>query len=256
MAINIIVVGAAGKMGREIIKIIREKKHALTAAIDQFNDPSADPTGLLIENNLERRIKDSDVTVEFTSAAATMEHIKINEKHGKPAVIGTTGLSTEQVSQIRSAASAISVVFSPNMSIGVNLLFKLTELAAKIIRDDFDAEVLEAHHHFKKDAPSGTAMKLVEILAKELGRDMKKDIVYGREGLVGERKKREIGVMSIRAGDIVGEHTVLLAGQGERIELIHRATDRSSLARGAVLAAEWVVKQKPGLYSMYDVLGL
>jgi 4-hydroxy-tetrahydrodipicolinate reductase len=171
-------------------------------------------------------------------------------------VIGTTGFSSDELHELRSLARQVPCVFSPNMSVGVNLLYKVIGEMAKTLGDDYDIEVIEAHHRLKKDAPSGTALKIAEVLARAVNRDLNQVGVYARKGLVGERKKQEIGIQTIRAGDIVGDHTVLFGGMGERIEITHRASSRDTFARGALRAARWVVKQPPGLYDMMDVLNL
>jgi 4-hydroxy-tetrahydrodipicolinate reductase len=171
-------------------------------------------------------------------------------------VIGSTGFSPEEMEEIRDLTGNVPCVLAPNMSVGVNVLFKVIRTVAEILGDDYDVEILEAHHHLKKDAPSGTAMKMAHIIAEALGRDLDEVGIYERKGLIGERPRREIGIQTLRAGDIVGEHTVLFGAVGERLELIHRAHSRDNFAKGAIRAAKWVVEQKPGLYDMQDVLGL
>lgn len=263
MSIKITIIGAAGRMGRELIKAVQEKQFELSGAVDKtlIGSDSGEVAGIgknniIITDNLEKIIQQSNITVDFTSPEATINNLKLNLKYQVPVVIGTTGLSDAQKKEVEKIAMSIPIVFSPNMSVGVNLLFKLTELAAQVMQDGFDVEIIEAHHRKKKDSPSGTAVRLAEIVAKELKRDVKKDIVYGREGLVGERTDKEIGVLAIRGGDIVGEHTVMFAGIGERVELIHRMSSRYTLAKGAIKAAQWLVnKKQPGLYTMFDVLG-
>lgn len=262
MTIKVIVVGACGRMGREIIKVINESKLDLAGAVDCMNigADSGEIAGLgknniLITDKFLDVIENGDVIIEFSSPEATVEHLHIN-KIKKPVVIGTTGLKEEEQKVLKEASQFVPIVFSPNMSVGVNLLFKLTELTSKVLNSGFDVEIIEAHHRLKKDAPSGTANKLLEIITHQLKRDKEKDAVYGRCGMIGERKDSEIGVMAVRGGDIVGEHTVMFAGIGERLELIHRASSRQTFAKGAVRAAQWLVLQKPGLYSMFDVLGL
>jgi 4-hydroxy-tetrahydrodipicolinate reductase len=171
-------------------------------------------------------------------------------------VIGTTGFSAAELDEVRSLARQVPCVCSPNMSVGVNLIYKVIGEMAKTLGDDYDIEVIEAHHRLKKDAPSGTALKIAEVLARSVNRDLNQVGVYARKGLIGERKKGEIGIQSIRAGDIVGDHTIIFGGMGERIEVTHRASSRDTFARGALRAARWVVRQPPGLYDMMDVLGL
>lgn len=264
MSIKIVVIGASGRMGRELVKAVQDRKAVLYGAVDRVltGSDSGEVAGLgknnvQITDDLEKVIQGADVTIDFTAPESTASNLKLNQKYRVPAVIGTTGLSGDQKQQLSDTARDIPIVFSPNMSVGVNLLFKLTELAARVLQTGYDVEVIEAHHRKKKDSPSGTAVKLVEILAEQLQRDMHKDIIYGREGLVGERTDREIGVMAVRGGDIVGEHTVMFAGIGERVELVHKASSRYTLAKGALHAAFWLTQnKKPGLYSMFDVLGL
>jgi len=262
MAIKTTVIGAAGRMGKNIINAIHqsdelqivgavEKRDNHAVGKDSGEIAGTGKNNIIITDNLENIIKDSDVTIEFTSPEATMENIKLNEKYLKPAVIGTTGFSNEQKDIITEISKKIPIVLSPNMSIGVNLLFKLVEITARALGKNYDVEIVEAHHRFKKDAPSGTAKKLSEIICDTLGI---KNRLPGREGFTGERTDNEMGIFAVRAGDIVGEHTVIFGGIGERIELIHRAHSRMTFAQGAVIAAIFIVKQNPGLYSMLDVL--
>jgi 4-hydroxy-tetrahydrodipicolinate reductase len=196
------------------------------------------------------------VLIEFTHPEPTIKHLKEAAAAGKAMVIGTTGLSPQQVEELKGLAARTRVVFAPNMSVGVNLMFKVVEQIAQVLSEGYDVEIVEAHHRMKKDAPSGTALKLAQIIALALGRDLDKVGVYGRQGITGERTKEEIGIMTVRAGDIVGEHNVTFCGIGERLEVIHRAHNRDNFARGAVRAAQWIVAQPPGLYDMQDVLGL
>jgi 4-hydroxy-tetrahydrodipicolinate reductase len=187
---------------------------------------------------------------------ASLEHIRTCAELGKAAVIGSTGFSPDQLSKLAKEVQKIPCVLSPNMSIGVNLCFKILAEVAKTIGEDYDMEIVEAHHRMKKDAPSGTAMKMAQVIAQAVNRNLDEVGVYARKGMIGERSKKEIGIQTLRAGDIVGEHTVMFAGKGERIEITHRAHSRDTFAAGAVRAAKWVVGQKPGLYDMQDVLGL
>jgi len=259
---KVIVLGAAGKMGKNIIMAINESKELeLVGAIEKKGHPaigmdSGENAGIgknqiLITDNLENIISNADLTIDFTSPLSSIENIKINHKYKKPAVIGTTGFSNEQLNLIKDLSKDIPILLSPNMSIGVNLLFNLVKIAAEKLGKDYDVEIIELHHRLKKDAPSGTALKIKDIIAKELGIE---NIIYGREGITGERSKNEIGVFAVRAGDIVGEHTVIFATTGERIEITHRASSRMTFAKGAVKAALFIIQQKPGLYSMQDVL--
>lgn len=197
-----------------------------------------------------------DVLIDFTSPQATMAHLEICLRNYKAMVIGTTGLSNEQQRSIAEAAEEIPIVCAPNMSVGVNLCLKLLQDAAKVLGDEVDIEITEAHHRFKKDAPSGTALKMGSIIADALGRDLEECAVYGREGLSDERERKTIGFATVRAGDIVGDHTVTFAGLGERVEITHKASSRMTFASGALRAAQWLAGKERGLYSMQDVLGL
>ena len=201
-------------------------------------------------------IDDFDVLIDFTRPEATLSHLEICRAAGRAMVIGTTGFDAEQKAAIGKAALEIPVVFAPNMSIGVNLCFKLLDIAARVLRDGVDIEVIEAHHRHKIDAPSGTALRMGEVVADALGRDLKTCAVFGREGVTGERNPDTIGFETIRAGDIVGEHTVMFAGLGERVEITHKASSRMTFARGAVRAAKWLEGRTSGLYDMQDVLEL
>jgi 4-hydroxy-tetrahydrodipicolinate reductase len=176
-------------------------------------------------------------------------------EHKRPIVIGSTGFSADEMDRIRKFAQNVPCVLAPNMSVGVNVMFKLLKIVAETLGDDYDVEILEVHHRLKKDAPSGTALKMAQVVAEALGRELDEVGIYERKGLIGERSKKEIGIQALRAGDIVGEHTVIFGAVGERLELIHRAHSRDNFARGAIRAAKWVVRQEPGLYDMQDVLG-
>ena len=212
--------------------------------------------GIKIIDNLEKIIDKGEVVVEFSAPQATIEHLKIARKHKKAMVIGTTGFTDEEKKVIDKAKKEIPFVYSPNMSVGINLLFKITDGVAKVIGKDYDLEIIEAHHRKKKDAPSGTAIKLAAILARATNRSLDKVATFGRKGLTGERPKDTIGIHAIRGGDIVGEHTVIFAGKGERIELTHRASSRDTFAQGALRASKFIVKRPLGLYDMGDVLGI
>jgi 4-hydroxy-tetrahydrodipicolinate reductase len=209
-----------------------------------------------IAGSLEEVIDQADVLIDFTAPQATLENIRIAAQQGKAMVIGTTGITGDVLKELETLARKIRCVFAPNMSVGVNVMFKIAAEMARILGDDYDMEILETHHRLKKDAPSGTAMRLAHILADTVGRDLGKVGVYERKGIIGERTDEEIGIQTWRAGDITGEHTVMFGGIGERLELIHRAHNRDNFARGAVRAAIWVTKQPEGLYDMQDVLGL
>jgi len=213
-------------------------------------------TGTQVTDDLRRIVERSDVVVDFTAPAATVEAARLCGAVGKAMVVGTTGWSGEQQVQFEAAVQGIPCVLAPNYSVGVNLLFKLVEEAARILGEGYDVEIVEAHHHFKKDAPSGTAVGLAQAAARGLHRNLDEVAVYGREGIVGERRTEEIGIHAIRAGDMVGDHTVLFGGIGERIELVHRAQSRDTFAQGALRAVRFVAKAPPGLYDMGDVLGI
>lgn len=212
--------------------------------------------GVPITDNLAALLVHGEVVIDFSSPEATLNHLRLAAQHRRAMVIGTTGFSPAQLEEVKSLVSQVPCVMSPNMSVGVNLIYKVISEMAKTLGDEYDIEVIEAHHHLKKDAPSGTALKIAEVLAKAVNRDLNQVGVYARQGLIGERKKGEIGIQTIRAGDIVGDHTVLFGGMGERIEVTHRASSRDTFAGGALRAARWVVQQPPGLYDMMDVLGL
>jgi len=236
--IRVALIGAAGRMGQAIINAAETEGIAVVTKID-LSDKIA--------------FADADVAIDFSHADAATSICAVATKSKTPLVIGTTGHSAKQRDDIVAASKQIPVVLASNFSVGVNALFALTENAAKILGEDFDLEIVEAHHRMKKDAPSGTAKTLVEILQRAR---QTKILRHGREGIVGERGKSEIGIHSVRGGDVVGDHTVIFAGQGERLELTHRASSRETFARGAIRAARWVIGKSPGLYDMRDVLGL
>jgi 4-hydroxy-tetrahydrodipicolinate reductase len=206
-------------------------------------------------DELSSVLADFDVLIDFTVPQATMENIELCAEHGKRMVIGTTGLSDQQRESLQKAGKKTAIVFAPNMSVGVNLCFKLLDIAARVMNEDIDIEIVEAHHRHKVDAPSGTALRMGEVVANALGRDLKDCAVYGREGITGARDRNTIGFETIRAGDIVGEHTVMFAGIGERVEISHKASSRMTFAKGAVRAAQWIMQHKTGVYDMQDVLG-
>ena len=254
-------------MGKTIQEVIATTAGiTLGAAIEQSNSPALGldagevagigRLGVTITDNIEAIMDDFDVLIDFTQADAVLENLEQCRVNKKRVVIGTTGLSAEQQQVISSASRDIAIVFAPNMSAGVNLCFKLAELAAGVIGDNTDIEIIEAHHNRKIDAPSGTALRLGEIVAATLGRDLAECAVYGRQGVTGPRAPETIGFETIRAGDIVGEHTVMFAGEGERVEIRHVATSRKTFAGGAVRAAQWIMSKDIGLYNMQDVLGL
>ena len=263
--IKAIVIGAAGKMGSRIIHIIQETSSiSLYRAVERPDHPSigkdiGEVIGLgkmsiPLEGDLNKA--GGDVIINFTNPKTSLESLEFAKETGSAIVIGTTGLSPEQMERVRDLSNGVRCVFSPNMSVGVNVMFRIVQEVARVLGPEYDVEIFEAHHRLKKDSPSGTAVKLGELIAKAVGREFGKVGVYGRKGMVGERTKEEIGMQVIRAGDIVGEHTVLFGGIGERLEIIHRAHSRDNFARGAIRAAVWVVNQPNGLYDMQDVLGL
>lgn len=264
---RIAIVGAAGRMGRTLIEtIVQHPEASLTAAIEQPANPSigsdagevagVGQLNVTINDSLQAVLDDFDVLIDFTIASATEKHLAICADAGKRLVIGTTGLSASQNDQIKAAGEQIGVVYAPNYSVGVNATFKLLEVAAKIFGDSVDIEITEAHHRHKVDAPSGTALKMGEVIAGALDRKLEDVAIYGREGQTGERDRQTIGFSTIRGGDIIGEHQVMFAGQGERLEITHRAQSRANFAEGAVRAAVWIADQQPGVFDMQDVLGL
>ena len=263
--INAIVVGAAGKMGGRVIHIIKETQLIeLHRAIERPDHPSIGKDigeivglgkmGVSLEGSLTK--EGGDVIINFSNAQASLESLEFAKETGLAIVIGTTGLSSEQMERVKELSKSIRCVFAPNMSVGMNVMFRIVQEVAHVLGPEYDIEILEAHHRLKKDSPSGTAVKIGELISDAIGRDFGKVGVYGRRGMVGERTREEIGMQVIRAGDIVGEHTVLFGGVGERLEIIHRSHTRDNFARGAIRAALWVVNQPNGLYDMQDVLGL
>lgn len=265
--IKAIVAGAAGRMGIRIINMIHENDDIiLKGAFEHPDHPSLNQdsgvTAGIGENNIKiagslmEIADDGDVVIDFTAPEATLKNMKTASEKGLSMVIGTTGISGDLLEEIKGYAKNVRCVLAPNMSLGVNVMFKIAGEMARILGEDYDIEVIEAHHRFKKDAPSGTAVRLSNILAESMGRDLDKVGVYERKGVIGERSKEEIGIQTLRAGDITGDHTVMFGGIGERLELTHRAHNRDNFARGAVRAALWVVKQPDGMYDMQNVLGL
>ncbi|MBI3541547.1 MAG: 4-hydroxy-tetrahydrodipicolinate reductase [Deltaproteobacteria bacterium] len=256
---KIIVMGAAGRMGSQIIANIPAFKDLkLVGAIESAGNAALgqEVGGVKITDSLDKIVGQADVVIDFTSPAITVSNLEMIAKHQKAAVLGTTGHSPEQKKSIEALAKKIPIVMASNMSVGMNVMWKLIQDAAKALGSGFDIEVVEMHHRLKKDAPSGTAMTTAEVLAHATGRNLAKDAVYHREGLIGERKPNEIGIQTLRGGDVVGDHTVYFAGTGEMLTVTHRATSRDTFAQGALRAAAWLVGQKAHLYSMKDVLGL
>lgn len=242
--LRLLINGSKGRMGQTIIACAnQDPETVVTGTVD-----TGDDLGAVIEN--------CDAIIEFSHHDVTQQVADICVAHKKVLVIGTTGHTDAQVETIRKAAQFIPIVFAPNFSIGVNTLFWLTRKATEILGPDFDLEVVEMHHHLKKDAPSGTAKRLAEILAEVRNLSYNQNVVHGRHGIVGERTQTEIGMHAIRGGDVVGDHTVIYAASGERVELTHKASSRETFARGSIRAAKWASQQAPGLYDMQDVLGL
>jgi 4-hydroxy-tetrahydrodipicolinate reductase len=265
--VRAIVAGAAGRMGKRIINMIGQTDGIeLAGAFEHQGHPAvgqdagavagSKPAGFLIAGSLKDVMDQGDVIIDFTGPEATLEHIWLAATQGLSMVIGTTGITGKALLDVERLGRQIRCVMSPNMSVGVNVLFKVAGEMASILGKDYDMEILETHHRFKKDAPSGTALRLAQILAGVVDRDLEKVGVYERRGITGERRPEEIGIQAWRAGDITGEHTVMFGGIGERLELIHRAHNRDNFARGALRASLWVVQQPVGLYDMQDVLGL
>jgi 4-hydroxy-tetrahydrodipicolinate reductase len=244
MSTRVLLVGAAGRMGQAIKRAVE--------GVDDIDIAALCNRGDAIENALSN----CDVAIDFSHADATEQNCSACVSAAKPIVIGTTGHSAEQTGAIERAAETIPIVLAANFSVGVNTLFWLTRKAAELLGEEFDMEIVETHHRLKKDAPSGTAKRLAQILATARALDAERDISHGRQGLVGARPAKEIGMHAIRAGDVVGEHTVLFASIGERLELTHKASSRDTFATGALRAARWIREKSPGLYSMQDVLGL
>ena len=264
---NIAIAGAAGRMGRRIIEAcINETNTILTTALEYpgstfISSDAGELAGIKhinvsVTDRLEPVINHFDVLIDFTSPNVTLKNLELCRKAGKRMVIGTTGFSEKQRDIIAQSGKDIAIVFAPNMSVGVNLTFKLLEIAAQVLGDEVDIEIIEAHHRHKKDAPSGTALHMGEVIAQTLGRNLSECAVYGRQGQTGERKAKTIGFETIRAGDIVGEHTVMFADIGERVEISHKASSRMTFANGAIRAAQWVMQKETGLFDMQDVLGL
>jgi len=266
---RIAVAGAAGRMGATIIETCRDLADiVVTVALEHPGHPMIGKSmdtcpgnietgkGIHCQADLELAADDFDVLIDFTRPEATLNNVEVCRRHGKRIVIGTTGLTSEDKDRIQDAASVTGIVLAPNMSIGVNLCFTLLETAARILGQEFDIEIIEAHHRHKLDAPSGTALRMGEVIADTLGRDLSQCAIYGRQGQTGERSSETIGFATIRAGDIVGDHTVMFAAPGERVEISHKASSRRTFAAGALRAAKWIVQQPFGLFDMQDVLGL
>ncbi|NNM83026.1 MAG: 4-hydroxy-tetrahydrodipicolinate reductase [Burkholderiales bacterium] len=263
---RIVIAGASGRMGRSLLSSVFETPGlVLHAALERegseylgrdAGDLVGSSCGIAIRSDIEAALSGADVLIDFTRPEATLHHLELCRGLKVGMVIGTTGLDDAQKSRLAEAADDIPIVFAPNMSVGVNLAFKLLEIAARVLGDEYDVEIIEAHHRHKVDAPSGTALKMGEVVAEALGRDLRECAVYGREGVTGERSSSTIGFATVRGGDIVGDHTVLFAGTGERIEITHKASSRATFASGAMRAAIFLSGRGAGLYDMRDVLGL
>jgi 4-hydroxy-tetrahydrodipicolinate reductase len=263
--IKLAVAGSSGRMGRALVEaVVAATDLALAAAFEQkghahvgkdAGELAGAPCGVRIGDDVARAIAGAAVLVDFTRPEATVANLAACRNQGVNMVIGTTGFNEAQKQAIAMAARDIAIVMSPNFSIGVNVAFRLLEVAARALGKGYDVEIIEAHHRHKVDAPSGTALRMGEVVAQALGRDLKKHAVYGREGVTGERKEETIGFATVRGGDLVGDHTVMFIGAGERLEISHRASSRSNFASGALRAARFVAARKTGLFDMADVLG-
>ena len=266
MTHNICVAGASGRMGRMLVEaILNADDCTLTGALDVPGSPAlgTDPaaflgkdSGVRITADLAQGLQGADCLIDFTRPEGTLAHLKVCEQLGVKLVIGTTGFTDAQKAEIADAAQRVAVVMAPNMSVGVNVTLKLLQMAAKAMSTGYDIEIIEAHHRHKVDAPSGTALKMGEVIAEALDRDLKDCAVYAREGVTGERDPSSIGFATIRGGDIVGDHTVLFAGTGERIEVTHKSSSRVTYAQGSLRAVRYLSGQSAGLFDMFDVLGL
>lgn len=267
MTTRIAINGASGRMGKALIEIVAANPATtLTAAIERPDSSliGADAgelagigkVGVKLVADIAQVVEQFDVLIDFSAPAATLKNLQICAQHGKAIVIGTTGFSEVQKAEMLGYQNKIPLCVSANYSTGVNLCFKLLDVAARVLGDDYDVEIYEAHHRHKVDAPSGTALRMGEVVADALGRDLNKTAIYGREGQTGARDRDTIGFATVRGGDVVGDHTVMFMADGERVEITHKASSRHSFARGAVRAAQWLAQQKPGLFDMQDVLDL
>jgi 4-hydroxy-tetrahydrodipicolinate reductase len=264
--IKIAIAGSSGRMGKILLESVAAADDlVLHAALEHTGnamigrdagESSGVATGVKISADVEAALTGADVLIDFTRPEGTLHHLEICRKLGVAMVIGTTGFTAQQKAQLGAAAQDVGIVFAPNMSVGVNLLFKLLETATRVLSEGYDIEIIEAHHRHKVDAPSGTALGLGEVVARTLGRDLAECAVYGREGVTGERDPSTIGFATVRGGDIVGDHTVLYAGIGERIEITHKASSRATFALGALRGARFLKAHPPGMYDMQDVLDL
>jgi len=266
MTQRVAIAGSSGRMGRALLEALAQSPDfRLKAALERADSPFlgrdageivGSPSGVRIDADVDAALDGCDVLVDFTRPEGTLHHVDSCVRHRVRMVVGTTGFNPEQRLRIEAAARHIAIVMAPNMSVGVNLVFRLLETAARVLADGYDIEIIEAHHRHKVDAPSGTALRMGEVIATTLGRDLKLHAVYGREGVTGERKAATIGFATVRGGDIVGDHTALFAGIGERVEITHKASSRATFALGALRAARFLADKKSGLFDMQDVLGL
>jgi 4-hydroxy-tetrahydrodipicolinate reductase len=266
MTMKIAVAGASGRMGRMLIETVLNTADAkLAAALEQQGNAAlgkdagelvGESCGIRISDDLQGALSGCDVLIDFTRPEGTLRHLEACRGRGLKLVIGTTGFSDDQKRAISDAARDIAIAMAPNFSVGVNVTFRLLQVAATALKDGYDVEVVEAHHRHKVDAPSGTALRMGEIIAAALGRDLKKTAIFGREGVTGERKSETIGFATVRGGDTVGDHTVMFLGTGERLEITHRSGSRATYAQGAIRSARFLMDKKSGLYDMQDVLGL
>jgi 4-hydroxy-tetrahydrodipicolinate reductase len=264
--LNIAITGSSGRMGRALLEAVaRTPDIRLSAALERKGSPCLGkdageligaPCNIAVTDDVTAALSGSDVLIDFTRPEGTLAHLAACRTLGVKMVIGTTGFSAQQKEDLKAASKDISIVFAPNMSVGVNVTFKLLEVAAKALSDGYDIEIIEAHHRHKIDAPSGTALHMGEVIAQALGRNLPEIAVYGREGNTGERTPATIGFATVRGGDIVGDHTVLFAGTGERIEISHKASSRATFAEGALRAARFLTGKQSGVFDMQDVLGL
>jgi len=263
---KIAIAGSSGRMGRTLLEAVAQATDMkLCAALERpdssfLNKDAGEliglPCGIPIVSDFNTALKDCTHLIDFTRPAGTLAHLKVCRENGVKMVIGTTGFSAEEKNQLKDAAKDIAIVFAPNMSVGVNVTFKLLEVAAKVLNQGYDIEIIETHHRHKVDSPSGTALRMGEVIADAIGRDLNKVAVYGREGVTGERNPETIGFCTIRGGDVVGDHTALFAGIGERIEISHKASSRMTFALGALRAVRFLTDKSSGLFDMQDVLGL